>query len=446
MPIIHFINNKTQTSGGLKTVLAYISKEEKVSHDSRRYVTALNCSEPIAYEEFNATKNMFHKNDGRQYYHAVQSFPKGYEISYELAHKIAVEFAQKAFENHECVVATHTDRDHVHSHFVFNSVSFTDGKKYHSNLKSVQKLMKLSDEICKKYGVPVLDEADFGTAYQTKDIISDREFRSAKKGESQKFTLMNVINQVMKQAKTKKQFCYLMRQQGYGVVWEDSRKYITYTCPDGRKFRDKRLHEEKFRKEMMELEFEIRRTEPDVQQTIGTGRGHASGNTGTRFQLESHDRTQPATVHDTDTNTQYTVSPNDERGHGQVPSGTSQWTDSDAPPMQNYSGNHSRKDQISNIPTNGTDRKTVLTGWEAEREIFLAAERIRRNRAQNQKEMVHDSSDFASVLDGVIHDISSVAALIDKLEPDTSKPIESQSDSKLLAEERRRKELLGIHM
>lgn len=446
MPIIHFINNKTQTSGGLKTVLAYISKDEKVSHNSRKYITALNSSEPTAYDEFNATKNLFHKNDGRQYYHAVQSFPKGYEISYELAHKIAVEFAEKAFGNYECIVATHTDRDHVHSHFVFNSVSFQYGKKYHSNLKSVQELMNLSDEICRKYGVPVLDEADFSTAHPAKDTISDREFRSAQKGESQKFILINVITQIMKQAKTKKQFCYLMQQQGYGVVWEDNRKYITYTCPDGKKFRDKRLHEEKFRKEMMELEFEIRRTETDVLQTTGTGGGHASGNTGTGFQLESSAGTQSADVHDTDSNSQYTVGSDAQGRYGQVPSGTSQRTTSYTPPVQNDSGNHSGTDTISHSSADTTESETILTGWESEREVFLSAERIRRKRTQEQKEMASSNPDFASVLDGVIRDISDVVTLIDEPEPDTSKSNEDHTDSKRFAEERRRKEQLGIHI
>ena len=55
-----------------------------------------------------------------------------------------------------------------------------------------------------------------------KDILSDNEYRSAKRGESFKWELMNVINQVMKQAKSKKQFCYLMKQQGYDVRWEDN--------------------------------------------------------------------------------------------------------------------------------------------------------------------------------------------------------------------------------
>ncbi|WP_295117915.1 relaxase/mobilization nuclease domain-containing protein [Ruminococcus sp.] len=226
MPIIHFINNKTQTAGGMKNVLNYVSRKEKTVSEDKRFVTGVNCSPETALDEMTATKNLYHKTDGRLYYHLVQSFPSGYEIEPELAHKIAVELAEKAFNKYEVVVATHIDREHIHSHLVLNSVSFEDGKKYHSNKESVEELMKLSDEICQRYGVHVLDTPKKKV---NKDILSDSEYRSAKRGESFKWELMNVINQVMKQAKSKKQFCYLMKQQGYDVRWEDNRKYITYT-------------------------------------------------------------------------------------------------------------------------------------------------------------------------------------------------------------------------
>ncbi len=231
MPIIHFINNKTQTTGGMRRVLDYVNREEKTSTEDKRYVTTLNCSAETAFEEMQTTKNLYHKNSGRMYYHLVQSFPKGDGTPPELAHRIAVEFAEKAFSGYECVVATHIDREHIHSHFVFNSVSFEDGKKYHSNGNTVQELMHLSDEICMRHGVAVLERQP----QMKKDVMSDREYRAAVKGESWKFQLMNAVTEVMKQAKSKKQFVFMMKQLGYGVRWEDSRKYITYTCPNGRK-------------------------------------------------------------------------------------------------------------------------------------------------------------------------------------------------------------------
>ena len=211
MPIIHFINSKTQTAGGMKNVLAYVTRTEKTQSEDKQYVTALNCSAPTAYDEMLATKNTYHKNSGRMYYHLVQSFPKGDDTPPELAHRIAVELAEKAFGKYECIVATHIDREHIHSHIVFNSVSFEDGKKYHSNGNTVQELMDLSDEICMKYGVTVLDRQQ----QKQKDVLSDREYRSAVRGESWKLQLMNAVTEVMKQAKSKKQFMFMMKQLGY---------------------------------------------------------------------------------------------------------------------------------------------------------------------------------------------------------------------------------------
>ena len=272
MAIIHFINSKSQTASSLKNVLAYVSKVEKTETENKKYVTALNCSVPTAQQEFIATKNLYRKNGGRMYYHLVQSFPKGCDIAPDLAHKIAVELAGKAFGNYECVVATHIDREHIHSHIVFNSVSFSDGKKYISNAESVKNLMAMSDEICLKYGVPILEKPVFKKG---SDTMSDREYRCAVKGESYKLALMYVIDEMMKKAKSKQHFIRLMNQNGYLVRWEDSRKYITYTCPGGQKCRCKRLHEKKYTKEMMTLEFEIRLRELErIKQAGAENRNH----------------------------------------------------------------------------------------------------------------------------------------------------------------------------
>ncbi len=65
MPIIHFINNKTQTAGGMRNVLAYVSRKEKTVSEDKRFVTGVNCSPETALAEMNATKNLYHKNDGQ---------------------------------------------------------------------------------------------------------------------------------------------------------------------------------------------------------------------------------------------------------------------------------------------------------------------------------------------------------------------------------------------
>ena len=88
--------------------------------------------------------------------------------------------------------------------------------------------------------------------------VASAEYHAAAKGESWKFQLMNYIDECMRYARTRDEFVLLMRSAGYDVRWQDTRKNITYTTPDGKKCRDDRLHDEKYLKENMENEFRIR--------------------------------------------------------------------------------------------------------------------------------------------------------------------------------------------
>ena len=443
MPIIHFINNKTQTAGGMKNVLNYVSRKEKTVSEDKRFVTGVNCLPETALDEMTATKNLYHKTDGRLYYHLVQSFPSGYEIEPELAHKIAVEFAEKAFGKYEIVVATHIDREHIHSHFVFNSVSFEDGKKYHSNKESVEELMKLSDEICRRYGVHVLDAPK---KKMNRDYLSDSEYRSAKRGESFKWELMNVINQVMKQAKSKKQFCYLMKQQGYDVRWEDNRKYITYTCSNGRRCRDNKLHGEKYRKENMEYEFETRRIAADVRQGIVGSGGHSADGIGARFQLESTDSTQQGNGTGAAGDTHQTLGAGDESRNGTGAENSPFRAERYHSDLSGAAGSDVGKHDVSSRAVEESNSGPVLTGWEAERGIWLETERARRVQAQAQIKSCQVDSDLAVSLDSIVGGVTAVASLIEDEPADDTEYAREHIDSKALAEERERKEALGIHM
>jgi len=443
MPIIHFINNKTQTAGGMKNVLNYVSRKEKTVSEDKRFVTGVNCSPETALDEMTATKNLYHKTDGRLYYHLVQSFPSGYEIEPELAHKIAVELAEKAFNRYEVIVATHIDREHIHSHLVVNSVSFKDGKKYHSDRESVEQLMKLSDEICRRYGVHVLDAPK---KKMNRDYLSDSEYRSAKRGESFKWELMNVINQVMKQAKSKKQFCFLMKQQGYDVRWEDNRKYITYTCPNKRKCRDNKLHGEKYRKENMEYEFKARRITADVRQGIISSGGNSASSVGTRCQLESADKVEQTDVAGAAGNTHQTLGAGDESGYRTGAENSAFRAERYHSDLSGTAGSNVGNCDFSSRGVEESNSGARLTGWEAERGIWLEAERARRIQAQTQIEGSQVDSDLAVSLDSVVGSITAVAAMIEDEPADDTEYVQEHTDSKALAEERERKEALGIHM
>ena len=443
MPIIHFINNKTQTAGGMKNVLNYVSRKEKTVSEDKRFVTGVNCSPETALDEMTATKNLYHKPDGRLYYHMVQCFPSGYEIEPELAHRIAVELAEKAFGKFEVVVATHIDREHIHSHLVLNSVSFEDGKKYHSNKESVEELMKLSDEICQHYGVHVLETPK---KKMNRDYLSDSEYRSAKRGESFKWELMNVINQVMKQAKTKKQFCYLMKQQGYSVRWEDNRKYITYTCPNGRRCRDNKLHGERYRKENMEYEFKTRRIAADVRQRIVGSGGHSADGIGARFQLESADRIEQADVAGAAGDTYQTLGAGNESGYRTGAENSTLRAEGYHSDLSRAAGSNVGNRDFSSRAVEESNSGPVLTGWEAERGIWLKAERARRVRAQAQIESRQVDSDLAVGFDSIVGGVATMASIIEDEPAEDTEYAREHVDSKALAEERERKEAHGIHM
>jgi len=443
MPIMHFINSKTQTAGGMKNVLAYVTRTEKTQSEDKQYVTALNCNTATAYEEMLATKNAYHKSSGRMYYHLVQSFPKGDDTPPELAHRIAVELAERAFGKYERVVATHIDREHIHTHIVFNSVSFEDGRKYHSNGNTVQELMDLSDEICMRYGVAVLDKQ---LQKKKKDVLSDREYRSAVRGDSWKFQLMNAVTEVMKQAKSRKQFVFMMKQLGYGVRWEDSRKYITYTCPNGKKCRCAKLHGEKFTKELMEHEFEIRRECLDGTQQIRLtgGRGNHAYGGGGQQELDGGDQSAEKILRGAGGTVRITGRADDEIWNRNAPAESESAVRSGGKRVPTHSANDSRTDDKLPDESHQSIGETVLTGWETERGILLAAEKIRRMEAQNAIENAQSDCDFADGAADLIAGIEDVAAIIDESKEDED--IERHSDSKVLAEEIRRKDALGMHM
>lgn len=238
----------------MKAVIEYCLQQKKVADadSGRRLVSGVNCNGENAFTEFMATKTAHHKKGGMNFYHYVQSFSPNENISAEQVHKIGLEFAEKAWPGHEVLVTTHTDAEHLHNHFVINSVHYENGRKLRQNPGTLTKLRSLSDGICQQYGLSVLEPYKKDGAN-----ISSREYRAAAKGDSWKFKLMSDIDFVMNRSGRKNDFMREMQRLGYQITWTDERKYITFTCPNGMKCRDIRLHDEKYLKEVLEYEFTI---------------------------------------------------------------------------------------------------------------------------------------------------------------------------------------------
>ena len=252
--IIHFVNYKrgTQSRAAMRGVMLYVMQEKKTAWDGVPLVSGVNCQPQSVYDDFLNTKLLYHKDGGTMFYHMVQSFPKGAAVDPRRTHEAARRLAEY-FGGCEVLVCTHVDREHIHSHCVINSVNFETGKKLHMAKEQIQELMRHNDEICQEIGLPVFDAPT-----QQARGMSGAEYHTALKGQSWKLRLMNTIDECMKYAADRDAFVSLMESEGYTVRWESSRKYITYTTPEGMRCRDSKLHEEKYRKEAMEHEFRIR--------------------------------------------------------------------------------------------------------------------------------------------------------------------------------------------
>ena len=254
MAIVHFVNYKrgTQSRAAMRGVMLYVMQEKKTAWEGKPLVSGINCQPQSVYDDFLNTKLLYHKDGGVMFYHMVQSFPKGAAVDPRQAHEAARRLAEY-FDGCEVLVCTHVDREHIHSHCVINSVNFETGKKLHMAKEQIQKLMRRNDAICQEMGLPVFEV----TAQQARGM-GGAEYHTALKGQSWKLRLINTIDECMKYAADRDAFVSLMASEGYAVRWEDTRKYITYTTPDGLKCRDNKLHEEKYCKEAMEHEFRIR--------------------------------------------------------------------------------------------------------------------------------------------------------------------------------------------
>lgn len=254
MATVTFIKYQKQSAGALRGVAGYVSQAQKTREEDGWLVSGQNCTPQLAAQEFMATRQMHRKDSPVWFYHYVQSFHPQESVTGKEAHQLAQDFARQAWPDSEVLVATHTDAPHIHSHFIVNAVCYQSGKMLRQGPNTLKQLRSLSDTLCEERGLFVLPRQQ----EQRSKGMSSREYRSAAKGESWKFRLVNTIDQCMRYAASREEFISLMKSEGYQVRWTDGRKSITYTTPQGLKCRDDRLHEEKYTKEVMEHEFAIR--------------------------------------------------------------------------------------------------------------------------------------------------------------------------------------------
>jgi hypothetical protein len=143
----------------LYQALQYTEKDSKT--DEKKYVSGVNCSAAFAYEEMMAVKRKYGERGKVVAYHGYQSF-KADELTPEQCHKIGIETAKRMWgKDYQVLVTTHLNTDNLHNHFVANSVSFRDGKKFRNSIEQHYELREISDAICKEQGLSILKDARF---------------------------------------------------------------------------------------------------------------------------------------------------------------------------------------------------------------------------------------------------------------------------------------------
>lgn len=204
---------------GLEDIISYAVNSNKTQQAMdeadimERYVSGVNCNPSTAREEMLAFKNHYGKEDGTIAYHGYQSFAPG-EATPELAHKIGVELALRLWgDRYQVVVATHLDKsNHLHNHFVLNTVSHIDGIKYHRTEKDYHDMQKISDKLCREYGLSVIEDPQPGKSKQYGEWRAEQEQRPTWRG-----IVKSDVDDALCQSMTERQFFENLHRKGYEV-------------------------------------------------------------------------------------------------------------------------------------------------------------------------------------------------------------------------------------
>ncbi len=380
MATLSFIKRKdVKNIESLGNVIAYCAQKYKTEYNDSRLISGINCLPETAMKEFIATKKKFNKTDGMQYYYAIQSLENGLNIEPLLAHQMAREWAENCYPNHEIYIATHLDTDNIHSHIVINSVNMVTGRKIHQSTKELNQMRKINDELCIKYGLPVCIPKE----KQKIKPIKPKEYYVAMSGKSWKFQMINAIEFSMKRAKTKQQFIDEMNKLDYEIKWAPTRKNITYIekANPNHRCRDNNLHQEKFLKEKMEEEFELRERLANLERQeqsfdFDYGKSHIGYDSPKRL-LESTDKSEQ----ESESAIEFDRT---ESGDGRY--------------NQSLFGTDHSSNEKENLRARNRNQKSfgesadgnIETGWEDEREFAFGIRTEEQSNRQTEEEMDSD--------------------------------------------------------
>lgn len=230
--IDHTMTGYQDENDDVANVLDYAAKGTKT--EQKKYVSGINCSPERARDQMMLTKTHYHKKNGILLWHGYQSFKPG-EVTPEEAHKIGMELAQNLWgEDYEILVCTHLDREHIHNHFVVNSVSFRTGKKLDVRWKD---MARESDRLCKEYEKSVIENPQVKGKHYA-------EYQAEQEGRPTWTTAIKQdIDECILQSRNMQEFLKNLKSRGYTI--KAGAKYFTLKPPGKERFVriDRRLGE-----------------------------------------------------------------------------------------------------------------------------------------------------------------------------------------------------------
>ena len=294
MAVIKAVSSKA----GIGHAIDYVTKKEKTEE---KLVSGLHCEPETVKEEMQATKELWGKTDGRTYKHYVQSYHEDEEITPEQAHKNAVELAEhtKAWKGHEVLIATHIDKGHIHTHFIVNSVNYEDGHKLQWSKHDLKDLKERCNEQSREQGLHVPEKGKtFAGEVREETVAWSKDtyqlLKQAEQGKVRSYVqdIALAVLDCKETATSRENFIRMMNERGYGVDWQDSHKYITFTDLKRQeqgekqcKIRNNKLekyYNMDFGKESLEHEFEgnarSQQTEQRAREQLAADRGAKTDN------------------------------------------------------------------------------------------------------------------------------------------------------------------------
>ena len=214
--VLDYAANPEKTD--LTNLLRYATQQRKTTVQEegtpvRQLVTGIHCAPATARQEMQAVKKRFGKEKGVIAYHGYQSFAPG-ECTPELAHEIGVKLARQLWgDRYQVLVATHLDREnHLHSHFVINTVSFVDGKKFYRSGRDYLAMREASDALCREYGLSVIEAPQPG---KTKHYAEHQAEQNGKP--TWRSLIKRDVDTALRQSMTERQFFHALQRMGYEV-------------------------------------------------------------------------------------------------------------------------------------------------------------------------------------------------------------------------------------